>query len=100
MAASESYQQAVTGLVEAGWRIEDETADRVTLVDRTIGSPRTHLILAVLTIWWTMGLPNLLYGVYKYVADAERTVVWKEASTHADGSASSVTDPDLAREGG
>jgi hypothetical protein len=25
-----------------------------------------------------MGVPNLLYGAYKFVADVERTVVWKD----------------------
>lgn len=80
MPESELYRRDVTEKVEAGWRIEEETAERVTLVKRTVGSPKAHLILAILTIWWAMGVPNLLYGAYKYVSDAERTVVWKGAT--------------------
>jgi hypothetical protein len=77
MGAPESYRHEVTERVESGWRIEEETAERVTLVKRSIGSAKTHLLIAVLTIWWAMGVPNLLYGAYKYVADAEQTIVWK-----------------------
>ena len=77
MAGSDSYRRAVTEKVEAGWRIAEETPERVTLERRTIGTPKAHLLIAVLTIWWAMGVPNLLYGAYKYVAAAERTVVWK-----------------------
>ena len=91
MSANDHYRREVTEKVEAGFRIEEETDERVTLVRRTVGSPRTHLILAVLTIWWAMGLPNLLYGAYAYVAGAERTVVWKgSAETRGEAEAADV----------
>lgn len=80
----ETYRRRVTELVEAGWRIEAETADRVTLVNREVGSAAGHLLVAVLTIWWTMGVGNLLYGAYKYLADSERTVVWKDGPEEPD----------------
>ena len=86
MATSAAYRREVTDLVERGWRIEEETSDRVTLVYRTVGPARTHLIIALLTIWWLMGVPNVLYAAYKYVADAERTVVWKEPAETDDSS--------------
>ncbi len=79
MREHEPYQREVTEKVEAGWRIEEETADRVTLVKRRFGSPTVHVLLAVFTLWWTMGVANLLYAAYKYAADSERTVVWKAA---------------------
>ena len=78
MERTESYRQEVTAMVESGWRIEEETSDRVTLVRRDFGSPGVHLILAVLTIWWLMGVPNLLYAAYKYFTDSQRTIVWKQ----------------------
>jgi hypothetical protein len=79
MQETERYRRRVTELVEAGWRIETETPERATLVRRSFGTPTMHLVIAVLTIWWAIGVPNLLYGAYKYVADSERTIVWKEA---------------------
>lgn len=78
MDENRDYRRRVTELVESGWRIESEADDRVTLVDREFGSLAAHLLIAVLTIWWTMGVGNLLYGAYKYLADSERTVVWKD----------------------
>lgn len=86
------YRREVTALVEAGWRIEEETPDRVTLVNRTIGSARMHLIIAVFTIWWLMGIPNVLYAAYKYFADTERTIVWKER-TETGESTETMTEP-------
>lgn len=78
MAESETFRHEITDLVESGWRIESETPKRVTLVKRNFGTARNHLIIAVLTIWWLMGLPNLLYAAYKYFDDSDRTIVWKE----------------------
>lgn len=78
MAAENTFRREVTELVEDGWHIESETPERVTLVMRNFGSAKNHLIIAVLTIWWLMGIPNVLYAAYKYFDDSERTIVWKE----------------------
>ena len=91
MSGVEPYRREVSEKVESGWRIEEETADRVTLVRRTVGSPTAHLVIAVITIWWAMGVPNLLYGAYKY-SDAERTVVWKESTTRGATPGASTAD--------
>lgn len=78
MAAEDRFRREVTELVETGWRIESETPERVTLVKRNFGTAKNHLIIAVLTIWWLFGLPNVLYAAYKYFDDSERTIVWKD----------------------
>lgn len=78
MGHEDSVRREITELVESGWRIESETPERVTLVKRNFGSAKAHLIIALLTIWWLVGIPNVLYAAYKYFDDSERTVVWKE----------------------
>ena len=85
MSESELYRREVTEKVESGWRIEEENGERVTLVKRNVGSARAHLLIAVLTIWWAMGIPNLLYAAYKYYSDSERTVIWKGSSGYREG---------------
>lgn len=84
MERDDSYRREVTAKVEAGWQIEEETDDRVTLVRRDVGDPWTHVVIAVLTIWWAMGVPNLLYAAYRYFAGSQRTVVWKHPATGPD----------------
>ncbi len=78
MPDEDAFRREVTELVEGGWRIESETPERVTLVKRDFGSAKNHLIIAVLTIWWLMGIPNVIYAAYKYFDDSERTIVWRE----------------------
>lgn len=41
------------------------------------GDLGVHIVVAVLTLWWSMGLGNGLYAACKYFTDSQRTVVWK-----------------------
>ncbi|WP_232702959.1 hypothetical protein [Halobacterium wangiae] len=77
MDRSDSYRREVTAKVESGWQIEEDTRDRVTLVRRDFGNPGVHLVIAIFTIWWAMGVPNLLYAAYRYFTRSQRTIVWK-----------------------
>ncbi|MFC7081205.1 zinc ribbon domain-containing protein [Halorussus caseinilyticus] len=72
---SESLQRQIDDAIADGWRIESETPERVVLVKRNVGSLGVHLILALLTGWWSFGLVNLVYGGYKYLNDSQRRVV-------------------------
>lgn len=84
MPESDAYRQQFTRMIEAGWRVEEDTPDRVTLVKREYGSPGVHLVLAIFTIWWLLGVPNLLYAAYKYFTASKRTVVWKDTTMEAE----------------
>ncbi|WP_425491922.1 zinc ribbon domain-containing protein [Natrinema longum] len=61
-----------------GWRLERDFGDHAVLVRRTFGGVADHLLIALLTVWWTMGVGNVLYGAYRYVDGAERTVLRAE----------------------
>ena len=78
MGGEYSYHREVKRKVELGWQIEDETPERITLVKREYGNPGVHLVIALFTIWWLLGVPNLLYAAYKYFTGSKRTIVWKE----------------------
>lgn len=58
-----------------GWKLEHDFGDHAVMVRRTVGSLRNHLIIALVTVWFTMGFGNALYGAYCYFGDAERIVL-------------------------
>lgn len=45
MAEENTFRSEVTELVEAGWRIESETPERMTLFKRNFGSAKIHIII-------------------------------------------------------
>ncbi|ELY61605.1 zinc ribbon domain-containing protein [Natronolimnohabitans innermongolicus] len=75
---STDLQRRIDDLVAEGWTIEDEDRDRVVMVDREFGSVGSHVLVALLTIWWTMGIGNLLWAAYNYVSNSRRTVLWED----------------------
>ncbi|ELY78314.1 hypothetical protein [Natrinema pallidum] len=57
---SNRLQREIDDLVSRGWTIEEETPDRVVMVDREFGSVLSHVLVAVLTVWFSMGLGNVV----------------------------------------
>lgn len=67
---SETYEQfrhRVASYTDAGWEITADHGDRVTVVDRDIGSIGIHVLLLLLT----SGFLNIVYGWYHYSKQAE-----------------------------
>ncbi|MFC4542349.1 zinc ribbon domain-containing protein [Halosolutus amylolyticus] len=58
-----------------GWELEHDFGERVVMVRRSFGSVTDHLIVALLTVWWTGGFGNALYGAYRYFGDPDRLVL-------------------------
>lgn len=58
-----------------GWDLEHDFGDHAVMVRRSVGSVSDHVLVALVTIWFTMGFGNALYGGYKYFGDPERMVV-------------------------
>ncbi|MFC4436951.1 MULTISPECIES: zinc ribbon domain-containing protein [Natrialbaceae] len=77
---SKRLQREIDDLVERGWKIEDEGRNRVVMIDREFGSVASHILVAVLTIWWTMGIGNVLWGAYNYVSNSRRQVLWERTT--------------------
>jgi RNA polymerase subunit RPABC4/transcription elongation factor Spt4 len=81
-------QDRMMNLQAQGWEIEDRYSDGAVLVKRSVGAVGTHILLFLLTVWWTGGMGNAAYAGYKYFVDVDRQVV--RYDTSSDGR--SVTD--------
>lgn len=64
-----------------GWELEYDFGDRAVVSRRSVGSLDDHVLVGLLTLWWTMGLGNVLYGIYAYSEKPERMVLHPEATS-------------------
>ena len=71
-------REEIDDLVSRGWRIREETPDRVELFKPDYGSLLGHVVVFVLTFRWTLGLGNLAYAAWHYVEGSNRQIVWNE----------------------
>jgi hypothetical protein len=67
-------ERSVDEFITRGYTIKSEGEESTRLKKREWGDAGTHLILALITGWWTFGLSNALYAIYKHVA-AEEIVI-------------------------
>lgn len=76
-----AFQERLMNLQSRGWEVEDRYDDGAVLVKRSVGAAGTHVLIALLTVWWTGGMGNAAYAAYKYFVDVDRQVVYRNASS-------------------
>lgn len=68
-----------------GWKINEDGDDKVVLYKPNYGSMGGHVLIAVLTVWWTLGIGNALYAAYKYWGDSDKKVIRDDSPDRASG---------------
>lgn len=53
------------------YRIKSRGEWSTLLKNKTWGTAGMHIIIAVLTVWWTLGLGNITYAIYQYMTADE-----------------------------
>jgi len=48
-----------------GYKIKSEGERSTMLKKHTWGSGSGHIVVAALTVWWTLGIGNVVYAIYK-----------------------------------
>lgn len=67
-------EKAIDEFLTRGYEIKSEGETSTRLKERDWGDADVHLIIAALSGWWTFGLSNALYAIYKHVT-AEEVVI-------------------------
>lgn len=75
MVKSDVFQKMVEDEQTEGWSIDEDGDERVVLVKRGYGTLGGHILVAILTVWWTLGIGNGVYAAYKYFADTDTKVI-------------------------
>ena len=59
------YERTVDDLAVQGYKIKSRSDTTAMLEKPDWGSASGHVIVALLTVWWTLGLGNLIYALVK-----------------------------------
>lgn len=71
----DALQRKVDDAKIEGWKVDKEQGDRVVMMKPNYGSLGGHALIALLTVWWTLGIGNALYAAYKYFTDSDKRVL-------------------------
>jgi len=69
------YEHAVEDKTTEGYKVESKTNTQAVLVKRDLGSAMWHIIIFILTVWFTLGLGNIIYIVYRYFVKADKVII-------------------------
>lgn len=64
-------ERVVEDFLTRGYKVKNGGQKSVLLKKNTWGSGAGHIVVAALTIWWTLGLGNVAYAVYKNLTAEE-----------------------------
>lgn len=91
---SDIFQRRIEDEEVEGWRIKEDGDERVVMHKPNYGSLGAHLLVALLTAWWTIGIGNVLYAAYCYFGKSPKKVVRDEmAGRLAEDEYSAPADP-------
>jgi hypothetical protein len=64
-------ERTVEDFLTRGYKIKQEGQESTLVKKKNWGSGGMHIVIAVLTIWWTLGIGNVAYAIYKYMTAEE-----------------------------
>lgn len=79
--AERAFTQAIDDKKVEGWDVKSREGDRVILIKRGFGGLGGHVLVAILTVWWTFFIGNAVYAAYKYFIDTDKMVMRKSEFT-------------------
>lgn len=62
---TKELEQVTEDFLTRGYNVEEEGQNSKMVKKHTWGSGTGHLVVAALTIWWTLGVGNVAYAIYK-----------------------------------
>lgn len=75
---SDAFDNKIEDAKIEGWSVSKDQGERVVLKKSNYGSFGGHVLMALLTVWWTLGLGNVCYAAYKYWSDSDTRVIRAE----------------------
>lgn len=74
----QEMERSIDEFITRGYKVKSDGATSTRLKKREWGDAGIHLIIAVLSGWWTFGLSNALYAIFRYV-NADEVIIKVDA---------------------
>ncbi len=69
--SKKNFETEVEDKVTEGYKVSSKTDRQAVLVKKHLGKPMIHIILFILTVWFTLGLVNVAYALYSYLVGVD-----------------------------
>jgi len=74
---TKNLESKIEDLETEGYKIQTQSKNQAELVKRNLGKAFWHILIFLITVWFTFGLGNLLYLIYSYFVNADKITLKK-----------------------
>jgi len=60
------FENVIDEFITIGYTLQSRGEDNAKLKKKEYGGLIAHILIALFTIWWTLGIVNIIYAYYKY----------------------------------
>lgn len=72
---TQELENRIDDLIEEGWKVKRKTNKKAVLEKYSYGGGLGHLLVFLFTVWWTIGIGNLVYaGIKRYTTSRKRII--------------------------
>jgi len=68
---SREMERTIDDFKTQGYKIKSQGEKSAMMKKHTWGTGSGHIVVAVLTVWWTIGIGNVAYAIYKHYTAEE-----------------------------
>lgn len=72
------FEEVIDEYITLGYKIKSRGEDSCRLQKAEYGGIASHVLVAILTCWWTFFLGNILWLFYNYVSNSDNVFVKTE----------------------
>lgn len=73
--SEKELEEQVDDKVTEGYSLESKTSNQAILVKNEFGRAFWHVVIFLLTAWWSLGLGNLVYLSFNYFARKKELII-------------------------
>lgn len=81
-----------------GWTVTERKKYTVLLEKQSFGSLKAHIVVAILTVWWSFGIGNILYALYKHLKPEKMVLDMNDLGEDSDTGGSDIEEADVEAE--
>lgn len=78
---SNEFEKQIEDEKVEGWKVKKDGDERVILIKPNYGSLGEHILIALLTLWWTLGVGNVIWAAYRYLTNSAEKIIRDEQAT-------------------
>jgi hypothetical protein len=71
----QQYEELIDEYITKGYKTQKEGQQTYNLMKPNYGTLASHIIIAILTCWWTLFIGNIIWAIYNYYQNSDEILI-------------------------